>query len=60
MNVLFYELLIAHAGQFRMRLDVLVCNGCRLLHDITEVSCHCQDAFALADRTLDEQDFTSH
>ena len=43
-----------------MSLDVLVCNGSGFLHHVTEVTCHCHNALAVADRTLDKEDFASH
>ena len=40
MNILLGELLVRHAGQLRMSLDILVGDLSRFLHHVTEVSGH--------------------
>ena len=60
MDILLDELLVRKTGKFRMGLDVLVCDLRRLLHHVSEVTCHGKSALALADRALDEEDLSSH
>ena len=60
MDILLHELLISETGHFRMCLNILICNLSRLLHHISKVTCHGKSTFALADRTLDEQNLATH
>ena len=60
MDIFLCKLLICHTGKFRMSLYILVCDLSRLLHHITEVSCHRKDTLALAHRTLDKKNLSTH
>ena len=60
MDILLLKLLVSQSSQFWMSLDILICDSCRLLHHIAEVTCHSQNTLAPAYRTFDEKNLSAH
>ena len=61
MDIPVAENSVIYSEQVDMRFDIFECNHGRFLHHVSEVTCQREfSCLALAERSLDEEDFASH